>query len=69
MSVISEINLGGNRVIRLVKGDITDRKVDAIVNAANSFVIHGGGVADATVRKGGTIIQQQAIGLVLFKSA
>ncbi len=60
MSVISEINLDENRLIRLVKGDITDRKVDAIVNAANSYLRHGGGVAGAIVRKGGTIIQQES---------
>ena len=50
--MISEINLDENRLIRLVKGDITDRKVDAIVNAANSYLRHGGGVAGAIVRKG-----------------
>jgi O-acetyl-ADP-ribose deacetylase (regulator of RNase III) len=60
MTVISEINLGGNRLIRLVRGDITDRKVDVIVNAANSYLRHGGGVAGAIVRKGRAIIQQES---------
>ena len=60
MSVISEINLDDNRLIKLVRGDITERKVDAIVNAANSYLRHGGGVAGAIVRKGGTIIQQES---------
>lgn len=60
MTVISEINLGRNRLIRLVKGDITDRKVDVIVNAANSYLRHGGGVAGAIVRKGGATIQQES---------
>jgi O-acetyl-ADP-ribose deacetylase len=60
MSVISEINLDNNRLIRLVKGDITERKVDAIVNAANSYLRHGGGVAAAIVRKGGVIIEQES---------
>ena len=37
MSIIAEINLNNNnKFIRLVKGDITEREVDAIVNAANS---------------------------------
>lgn len=44
----------------LVQGDITEEKVDAIVNAANSYFKHGGGVAAAIVRKGGNSIQQES---------
>ena len=54
-----EIKLGNNKILRLVKGDITERNVDAIINAANSYLKHGGGVAAAIVRKGGAIIQQE----------
>lgn len=56
----------GEKTLRLVKGDITTRNVDAIVNAANSHLQHGGGVAGAIVRKGGQIIQDEsdAIGFV-----
>jgi O-acetyl-ADP-ribose deacetylase (regulator of RNase III) len=43
-----------------VKGDLTEEQVDAIVNAANSHLAHGGGVAGAIVRKGGTVIQQES---------
>ena len=61
MSIIAEINLNNNnKIIRLVKGDITEREVDAIVNAANSYLKHGGGVAAAIVRKGGKIIQEES---------
>jgi len=49
-----------NKLLRLVKDDITKRKVDAIVNAANSYLKHGGGVARAIVTKGGKIIQQES---------
>lgn len=50
----------GNKVLRLFKGDITERDVDAIVNAANSHLQHGGGVAGAIVRKGGQVIQEES---------
>jgi O-acetyl-ADP-ribose deacetylase (regulator of RNase III) len=52
--------------INIIMGDITEMKVDAIVNAANSFLKHGGGVAGAIGRKGGPVIQKEsdAIGYV-----
>ncbi len=61
----------GSKTIRLISADITERDVDAIVNAANSGLQHGGGVAGAIVRKGGRIIQEDsdAIGHVPVGSA
>ena len=50
----------GKTAIRLVSADLTERDVDAIVNAANSRLQHGGGVAGAIVRKGGRIIQDES---------
>ncbi len=49
-----------NTVLILKRGDITEEDTDAIVNAANSYLQHGGGVAGAIVRKGGNIIQHES---------
>jgi len=59
MEIISELRISG-RTLRLVLGDITRRNVDAIINAANSHLQHGGGVAGAIVRKGGQVIQDES---------
>lgn len=46
--------------IILMKGDLTEMDTDAIVNAANNDLQHGGGVAGAIRRKGGDIIQKES---------
>lgn len=51
----------GNSVIELLDGDITEMDTDSIVNAANSMLIMGGGVAGAIRRKGGLTIQMECL--------
>ena len=46
-------------ILKLIQGDITERETDAIVNAANSNLILGAGVAGAIRRKGGKSIQDE----------
>jgi len=52
----------GHTVIRLRKGDITSFEGDAIVNAANSGLWMGSGVAGAIKRFGGESIEREAMG-------
>ncbi len=59
MKIIADMKVNG-KALMLVQGDITGRDVEAIVNAANSALKHGGGVAGAIVRRGGQIIQEES---------
>lgn len=45
--------------IIIVRGDITDVDADAVVNAANTDLIFGSGVAGAIRKKGGAAIQEE----------
>ena len=58
--VVLSVERPDGRVLRVVQGDITQEEVDAIVNAANSHLAHGGGVAGAIVRRGGHVIQEES---------
>jgi O-acetyl-ADP-ribose deacetylase (regulator of RNase III) len=49
----------GDSILQLIKGDITRLEVDAIVNAADSSLRMGGGVAGAILRRGGKSIQDE----------
>jgi O-acetyl-ADP-ribose deacetylase (regulator of RNase III) len=62
--VLCEFHTRAGTLIRVVRGDLTEERVDAIVNAANSRLAHGGGVAGAIVRRGGRAIQEECDRLV-----
>jgi O-acetyl-ADP-ribose deacetylase (regulator of RNase III) len=47
-------------VVEVLEADITTLEVDAIANAANTMLWHGGGVAGAIVRAGGPSIQRES---------
>jgi O-acetyl-ADP-ribose deacetylase (regulator of RNase III) len=58
--VLKEALLPAGLTLQLVQGDLTEEQVDAIVNAANSHLQHGGGVAGAISRRGGPQIQAES---------
>ncbi len=61
MSVIlAERAASTGQTIQIARGDITIETVDAIVNAANDHLQHGGGVAWAIVKRGGDVIQDES---------
>ncbi|MCD6452516.1 MAG: macro domain-containing protein [Acidobacteria bacterium] len=51
----------GRIEVEVIKGDITEVKADAIVNAANNHLFMGAGVAGAIKRKGGRVIEKEAV--------
>jgi O-acetyl-ADP-ribose deacetylase (regulator of RNase III) len=53
----TEIN---DTTLELVEGDITKLDTDAIVNAANDRLAHGGGVAGVIAQAGGPAIQRES---------
>ncbi len=50
-----------NTEIKIIKADITELKIDAIVNAANNQLLMGGGVAGVIRKKGGQEIEAEAV--------
>jgi O-acetyl-ADP-ribose deacetylase (regulator of RNase III) len=50
-----------NTTLSVIQGDVTELEVDAIVNAANDQFSMGSGVAGAIKKKGGWIIEEEAM--------
>jgi hypothetical protein len=55
--------------IELRLGDITMEDTTAIVNAANSRLMHGSGVAGAISKRGGPMIQDESDGIIKRRKA
>ena len=66
-SVLEQLLSNGVK-FSLHQSDITDERVDAIVNAANDSLRHGGGVAAAIVRKGGRQIEDDSRQIMFNRS-
>jgi O-acetyl-ADP-ribose deacetylase len=59
-TVVVEKTLSSGQTLQIVQGDITIEEVDAIVNAANEDLQHGGGVAWAISKRGGATVQKES---------
>jgi O-acetyl-ADP-ribose deacetylase (regulator of RNase III) len=59
-TILVERTLPTSQTIQIVQGDITTEEVDAIVNAANEYLQHGGGVARMISKKGGSAVQKES---------
>jgi O-acetyl-ADP-ribose deacetylase (regulator of RNase III) len=58
--VIQSKTLPNGVKLEIVHGDITQERVEVIINAANEHLQHGGGVAGAISRRGGPQIQKES---------
>lgn len=64
---MTEVEPRAGRKIRLIEGDLAQVEAEAIVNAANTSLVLGGGVAGAIRRSGGESIQEECLKLAPIK--
>jgi O-acetyl-ADP-ribose deacetylase (regulator of RNase III) len=57
---LASASLAGGIALRIIEGNIVKEPVDAIVNAANSMLQHGGGVAAVISWAGGPSVQEES---------
>jgi O-acetyl-ADP-ribose deacetylase len=57
--ILAELPFPSGRTFQVVRGDLLKEPVDAIVNAANGRLVHGGGVAGVISRAAGPSLQAE----------
>ncbi len=67
--VVASATFAGGAVFEVVIGDLLAQPVDAIVNAANGHLAHGGGVAAAIARAAGSALVEEGDRLVAERGA
>ncbi len=58
--IIDHFQFPSGQLLEICRGDLTRENTDVIVNAANSRLMHGGGVAAAIARTGGDVIVRES---------
>ena len=58
--ILAEVRLGATCLFRVVRGNLLEEPVEAIVNAANGRLAHGGGVAGIISRAAGPLLQEES---------
>jgi O-acetyl-ADP-ribose deacetylase (regulator of RNase III) len=59
-TLLAERAFPTGQTVQILQGDLTAEEVDAIVNAANEYLQHGGGVAGTISKNGGSAIQKES---------
>jgi O-acetyl-ADP-ribose deacetylase len=58
--ILAEVRLGAAHLFQVVRGNLLEEPVEAIVNAANGMLAHGGGVAGIISRAAGPSLQEES---------
>ena len=58
--VLAEVRFGAACLFQVVRGNLLEEPVEAIVNAANGMLAHGGGVAGIISRAAGPLLQEES---------
>ena len=59
-AILAEVRLSAAHLFQVVQGNLLEEPADAIVNAANGMLAHGGGVAGIISRAAGPALQQES---------